>query len=130
MDDIMIEAGEDLTELDEYRKVETRFWNGQDRSGDLDVSQRTRVLKLLVQKLRKVSLAEGITADDFGDRLSDAEQVVDIIADALCAFWEQKLRRSGLGPTHISGWIWYKPGLSCLNSKPDDWENGNYSTHP
>ena len=123
MCDIMIEAGENLTELDEYRKVETDFWEGQDRSGDLGTSQRTRVLELLVPKLRKVSLAEGFTAYDFGDRLSDAEHVVDDIAYALCAFWEQKERRSGLGPAHKSGRIWYKPDLSCLNLKPDDWED-------
>lgn len=122
---IMIEVGENLTELDEYRKVETAFWEGQDRSGDLGTSQRTRVLELLVPKLRKVSLAEGFTANDFGDRLLDAEQSVDDIAYALCAFWEQKERRSGLGPAHKSGMIWYKPGISCLNSKPDDWEGAS-----
>ena len=119
----MIEAGENnLTELDEYRNVETIFWKGQDRSGDLSTSQRTRVLELLVPKLRKVSLAEGLTAYDFADRLSDAEQVVDDLARALCAFWEQKERRIGLGRPHISGFIWCKPGLSCLNLKPDDWK--------
>ena len=109
----------------QYRKVETDFWEGQDRSGDLDYSQRTRVLKQLVPNLRKVSLAEGLTAYDFGDRLNDAEQVVDDIARALCAFWQQKLRRSGLGRTHISGMIWYNPGLSCLQSKPEDWNDAS-----
>ena len=62
MYDNMIEEGEGLTELDEYREVETVFWEGQDRSGDLDDSQRTRVLKQLIPNLRKVSLAEGLTA--------------------------------------------------------------------
>ena len=35
-------------------------------------------------------MAERLTADDFGDRLRDAEQVVDNIAYALCAFWTQE----------------------------------------
>ena len=123
----MIEAGESLTEMDEYLEAETEFWKEQDRWFDekFGTSQRTRVLELLVPKLRKVSLAEGLTADDFGDRLRDAEQVVDNIAYALCAFWTQEGLRSGLGSPHQSGRIWYKPDLSCLNSRPDDWEGAS-----
>ena len=121
----MIDAGENYTELDEYQNVETDFWKEQDRWFDekFGTSQRTRILELLVPKLREVSSAEGLTAYDFQDRLRDAEQVVDDIARGLCAYWKQEALSTGLGPSHQSGQIWYQPDFLCLQSKPDDWED-------